>query len=512
MTGGLRFVPGRTRESLIHAFAWVVACAAVLDTCLFVWHAANPVLRSDSWYSLDVFVRKAVEGHLGLADFFTRRYVDDHAQPLLKLIELGEWRWFDLDCSIGSVVGLAAAGTVALVLHRVVMAAHGEHEQNTHRLVAWATLTAVLFSLNASGIWTWPMAALGYVTFVPVLLFFLVVWRVWCRRGLSLLAIATVLLCGLADDVALIAEISALAALAVLAWRAPERPWGHFGKMAVVMAACTVAVRIVYGFAPLLDATPGMSLAARLAALAGDLRRGDAWQWIATPLSRSVAWGIPFEGIPMVAWRIVSTAFVACLLLAHAAFWRRALRGEQNLPIFIAIGLMLFSYGLLAGIILVRVSLLGSGYLGQERYVEFYQINLVALLLMWAGTRMPGPLEPARRQWMARYLPASGCAILLLLQLPLARMAWLQRPYEQAYYARMAVQIHQLAAAPEQTADCLPELVMCHWSRERRQAALQLLSRHRLNVFSPRVQAWHTFLPRLGPGARQSSPAGAGTR
>ncbi|MFK2878779.1 hypothetical protein [Rhodanobacter hydrolyticus] len=512
MTKGMQLPSERAREFLIHVLAWGVACAALLNACLFVWHTANPVLRSDAWYSLDVFVRKAVEGHLGLADFFTRRYVDDHAQPLLKLIELAEWRWFDLDCSVGSMMGLLAACVLVLILHRVTTTTHGDNEQGTHRFVAWATLTAVLLSLNASGIWTWPMAALGYVTFVPVLLFYLVVWRALRRRSLALLTIATFLLCALADDVAMIAEISVVLALALLVWRAPGSSWGHFGKMVVVMAACTGMVRIAYGFAPLLDGTPGMSLAARVMVLVGELRSGEAWQWIAIPFSRSVAWGVPFKGIPMDAWRGISTAFVMWLLLAHVAFWWRASRGEQNLSTFVAMGLMLLSYGLLAGIILVRVSLLGSGYLGQERYVEFYQINLVALLLMWAGTRMPGPLEPMWRRVMLRYVPTLGCAILLLLQLPLARMAWLQRPYEQVYYARMADQINQLAAAPEQTTGCLPELVVCRWPLERRQAVLHLLGLHRLNVFSPRVQAWHVFLPRLESGARQSALATGATR
>lgn len=507
MTRRFRTFPEQTTDLLIHSIAWVVVCAALLNAGLFVWYTANPVLRSDDWYSLDVFLRKAIEGHLGLADFFTRRYVDDHAQPLLKLIELAEWRWFDLDCSVGSVLGLAAAGTVALILHRVVMATRGAPGQNAHRFIAWATLSAVLFSLNASEIWTWPLAALGYVTFVPVLLFFLVVWRAWNRRCLVLLTTATVLLCVLADDVALIAETSALVALTVLAWREPGRPRAHFWKMVVVMAVCTGLVRVMYSFAPLLDATPGMSMTTRLASLTRDLHRGAAWQWISIPLSSSVAWRNPFGSVSTDAWSAVSTAFVLCLLLAHVAFWWRALRGEQTLPTFVAMGLMLLSYGLLAGIILIRVSLLGSGYLGQQRYVEFYQINLIAMLMMWAGTQMPRPLESGLRRWLVQYVPASGCVILLLLQLPLARMAWMQRPYELAYYARMAVQIRQLTVSPEQITDCLPELVVCHWSLERRQAVMQLLSRYRLNVLSRRVQARHIFLPNLDSGAQQSTLA-----
>lgn len=494
-------------EGLARAFAWVIACTVLFNALFFVLRTANPVIRSDAWYSFDVFVRKAMEGHLGFADFFTRRYVDDHAQPLLKLVQLIEWRWFDLDYSIGAIVGVIAAALCALILYRVATKADEENPVAVHRFVAWATLTAVLFSLNSADIWAWPLVALGYVTLVPVLLFMWVVWHAWRSRRYLLLAGGTLVLCMVADDVALITEISAVVSLLFLAWRGPAQSWHSIGKMIAVMALCTALVRVAYAFAPLLDATPAASLGARLTVLYGDLRKGDGWQWVHVPLSFSVASVNPFVHLSTETWGIVQLLLAACLLVAHGAFWWGALRGRHNLPTFMAVCLMLFAYGLLAGIILVRVSLLGSSYLGQDRYVEFYQFNLVALLLMWAGTRMPAPSTPAWRRWVTLRVPMLACTGLLLLQIPLTHAAWQQRRYGLPYYARMATQVAQLADDATQTKDCLPELVVCHWPLARRRAVLLLLSQHRLNVLSPQVQARHAYLPRVGSPLQ--SPASA---
>ncbi|MEW9571383.1 hypothetical protein ABQJ54_06450 [Rhodanobacter sp. Si-c] len=495
------------REWLARAFAWIIACVALFNTLFFVLRTANPVIRSDDWYSLDVFVRKAMEGSLGFADFFTRRYVDDHAQPLLKLVQLIEWRWFDLDYSIGAIVGVIAAAVCALILYRVVTTADEGNPVDAHRFVAWVTLTAVLLSLNSADIWAWPLVALGYVTLVPVLLFMWVVWHAWRSHRYLLLVAGTLVLCVVADDVALITVVSTVVALLFLAWRGPAQPRHSIGKMIAVMVVCTVLVRVAYAFAPLLDGTPAASLATRLAALYGDLRKGDGWQWVSVPFSLSVASTNPFEQLPAQAWDIVQMLLATCLLVAHGAFWWRALHGRHNLPTFMAMCLMLFAYGLLAGIILVRVSLFGSSYLGEDRYVEFYQFNLVALLLMWAGTRMLAPSTPAWRRWVTLRIPMLGCTALLLLQIPLTHAAWQQRRYGLPYYARMATQVAQLAGDATQTKDCLPELVVCHWPLARRRAVLLLLSQHRLNVLSPKVQARHVFLPRVnGP---LESPASA---
>jgi hypothetical protein len=485
-------------------FAWAIAFAALINVLSFVLLTANPVIRSDEWYALDVLVRKAITGNLGVADFFLRRNVTDHAQPLQKLAVLLEWRYFDLDFVVESILGVVAAAACAMILYRIVMVARPSERADANRYLAWATMVALLFSLNACGIWTWPLVAFGYVTVVPILLFMAVAWHAWHSRRYLLLALVTLLLCLLADDSALITVTATIVALLICMLREPATSRAAFWKVVAVILVCTALVRIGYAFAPLSDITPGPGLTTRLVALSGRLREGDGWQWLTVPLSLSVAYDNPFHNISAKAWAVIQTGIAVCLLIAHGVFWWRALSARHNLPTFIAVCLMLLSYGLLAGIILVRVSLFGSGYLGQDRYVEFYQFNLIALLLMWSGNPNPES-SPASWRWLTVQVPMVACVALLVLQIPLSHAAWQQRRYLLPYYGRMAVQVGQLAEDPAQTKDCLPELVVCQWPLDRRRGALRLLSTFHLNVLSPRVQAWHPFLPQFATSLEGTS-------
>ncbi|OOG48151.1 hypothetical protein B0E52_03100 [Rhodanobacter sp. C06] len=468
--------------------------------------SANPVIRSDDWYYLDVFVRKAVAGQLGLVDFFARRYDADHAQPLNKLVMLLEWRWFDLDFAVGAVIGVMAAAVCAMILHRVLLPSQRDPRGDARRYLAWSVICALLFSLNASGIWTWPLVALGYLAVVPILLFLLATWQAWQHQRYLLLTLATLLLGVVADDSAMITVVATLAALLLLAFRDPSPsravPW----KTVLVILACTVLVRIGYTLVPVLDSTPSPSLSTHLAVLHGQLQAGGAWQWLSIPLASSVAHDNPFHGLSATTWNTLQMIVVAGLLAAHAMFWWRALRGGYNKPVFVAVCLMLLSYGWLAGIIVMRVSYFGSGYLAQDRYVEFYQFNLMALLLMWASASPPACPSTPWRHWLTGHVPAAACVLLLLLQIPLAQAAWQQRRYSLPYYGQMATQIEQMSADPTRTQGCLPLLVVCQWPLERRRAALDLLRDQRLNVFSSRVQARHRFLPRWPADAEGHAP------
>jgi hypothetical protein len=282
----------------VRAPAWAVTVITFANAFCFVLRSANPVIRSDGWYSLDVFVRKAVEGRLGIIDFFARRYDADHAQPLNKLVMLLEWRWFDLDFAVGSVIGVIAAAVCAAILHRVLLSPGRDPRGDGRRYLAWAVMCAVLFSLNSSGIWAWPLVALGYLAIVPVLLFLSLVWRARQGQRHGALALATVLLGAVADDSAVIVVISVTMALLLLVRREPSSTRAAIWKMVAVIFACMVLVRLGYTLVPVRDiTTTSPSLATSLVALSGRLGEGAAWKWVMLPLALSVAWENPFHGL-----------------------------------------------------------------------------------------------------------------------------------------------------------------------------------------------------------------------
>lgn len=480
----------------VRVASWLFVLLALLNVLYFVLRASSPVIQADAWWFLDVFVRKAMDGNLGFADFFIKRGGGDHAQPLFKLVLLLEWRYFDLDFVVGAVFGVIAVAACAVVLHRVVLAPRPRDGSDSVRYLAWAAMCALLFSLNGLGTWTWPLVALENITTLVILLFMLAVWHAHRRQRYVLLTMATLVLGISSDDSAVIAELAAVLALLLAAFADPTQRGRSLWKTLVVIGACMLLVRIGYAHAPGAGGTS--LLVAHLKLLPGRFLEGGWWQWVLWPLVLPVYYQSPFASSHAHIWMGTQLVLGGLLLIAHVLFWRRAFRGPYDRPVFVAVTLMLLSYGWVAGILLARVAVFGNTYLEQPRYVLLYGGHLIALLLMWAGSGEESSRLVRWRPAIGTGMPVAGCLLLLVVQIPLSIDAWHMRPYVWAYYAKMAEQIDALARDPVHDKHC--EMVpICGGPPEQRRDLTQLLSEHRLNIYSPRLQRWHHHLPRLSP-------------
>lgn len=483
------------------ALAWLLAALFLLNALYFVLRAASPVIQQDAWYFLDVFLRKAIDGTLGLADFFVKRKGIDHAQPLFKLVMLFEWRYFDLDFVVEALVGLLAAAASALVLRWIVMTGQRSDRADVIRYLAWTGVCALLFSLNAGAqAWTWPLVALENLGTLIALLFFVAVWHGHQHRRYLLLAVATLLLCICNDDSGLIAVIAVVLMLSLVWFRDPEQRQLPLGKTLGVIVACTVIVRIGYAFAPVVGGSSTTSLVTNVWFLFARLRDVGWWHWLLTPLVMPIFDEGTFVSKHADVWIVVQWALAILLLVAHGWFWRRVFRGHSNGQVFVAGCLMLLTYGWIAGIILGRVATLGNGYLDSPRYVLRYAVQLIALLLMWAEST--GHVAPGPRRWrvVSRGLPVAGCLVLLALQVPLSVRAWRLREAYDVHYAEVAHQVDAYTKDPLRYTNCTVEIPVCGWPPAVRRKLAQLLTENRLNVFSTRVQRWHGYLPKLAPG------------
>jgi len=497
-------------QNVARALAWLVAVLILLNALYFVLRASSPVIRDDAWYFLDVFLRKAINGSLSLGDFFVKRAGDDHAQPLLKLLMLFEWRYFDLDFAVGAVVGVFAAAACALVFYRVIVAERSNDRGDVYRYLAWIAICAVLLSLNAdAAVWTWPLVALGNVTNLIILLFFLGVWYAHQKQRYVVLTLATLLLGISSDDSALIAIIAAVVALLLAQLCDPAQRRRSTWRLLAVVGVCTMLVRIGYTHAPVVGGIVSTPLTSHLGLLFEHFRDKGWWMWAVLPLTLPVFYQNPFQFLHAETWLVVQMAMGAALFLAHLWFWWVAFRGKYSRAVFVAVCLMLLSYGWLAGIILARVPVYGNDYLNQPRYVLLYAGHLIALLLMWAGSSGALPRPSLRRRAIGTWVPAVGCLALLAAQIPLSIQAWRMPPYLWAYYVQMAHQTDDLARDPGHSHTCVPELPVCSWSPETRRELTQLLSQNQLNVFSPQMQRRHAYLPRLAPGPAMPLPLSA---
>jgi hypothetical protein len=479
----------------VHALAWSIAFAALCNALFFVLRVTSPVMQSDAWYFLDVFLRKAIDGHLSIADFFVKRPQADHAQPLFKLVLLLEWRYFNLDFMVEAVVGAIAAAGCALIFYRMVFAGSQSHRREIVPSLAWATICALLFSMNAEAmVWTWSLITLEYLNLLYVLLFMMAAWHAIQKRNYLLLALTSVLVGIGCDDLGLLALLAVSLALLLGRFRDPALRQLPVSKILVMVGVCTIAVRIGYAYAPIVGPGRPESALAHVDMLPIRLLDGGWWKWIVWPLVFPVFNEGTMSAGQAELWAMAWPVIAVLLMSAHLWFWHRAVRSKFNLPVFVAVCLMIFGYAQIAGIVLGRVAVDGNDYLQQPRYMVRYAQLLIALLLMWACSSESSSPRSGRRR-CATAVAAAGCLALLAMQIPLSVHAWWMAPYNRAYQVHMANQIDELARHPSSNIACLPELPVCTWPTERRQELTHLLSDNRLNVFSPQVQKRHDYLP-----------------
>lgn len=484
-----------SRRTAAPLWLWLALAAVSLLALGNSWRygmqLANPLVHADSWYFVEAFVQPWAEGELGWQDFFKKRGGDDHAQPLHRLSLWVNLHWAHLDFRLEAAFGLLGLAACLGLLYLLVARHLRALDAPASPLAIAAPLLllpAMALSLNAHELYYWSLVAFFHVSLLPALLLFAqVIWRLRPQAatpGLpALLGTAMLsLLTQVALDGAGLLAIGAL--LPMLAWAG----WRlGLARRALQFAAAALIGLLLYralyaGLMPPVAPSRSGGLDVALGYLAA--HAGEAWQWLLLPASASLVHPahLPFWIDP--AWtRSAQFTLGGLMLGAHGLFWWSLLRERRPAPLSLfAACLLLLSYALLAGILLSRVPVFGTGYLLQGRYVVFYQLANLALLLQLLVVLARRP----RLGWRG----TAGLLVLLLagvgLQVLLSERAWDQERYVRPYKRHMASSLVCLGEHPQLAAPvCQQGNVVCDLPPARRDALLQLLREHQLNLYAP---------------------------
>jgi len=400
-----------------------------------------------------------------------------------------------MDISFEAFLGVFIAAGCALLFRGLVLSGVKEKNAWAHQL-AWVAIATLIFSLNGAEIWGWALNSLQYSSFFLLPVFMWVVWLA-CQQGkYGLLVVVTFVMAVVSDDNAIIGIAATLAALLLQALLGKGAEKHVLFRVFGSVLATLLVVRIGYLYAPIVGGSKPMPVVAALHILLGDL---ESWQWpkwIEAPMT----WAITsrpllpprLDGIS----KLLDYGLLGVMLILQCWFWMRAIRCEWNLQIFVAICLMLVTYGWIAGILLYRVPVFGADYFRQDRYVRLFEFDPVALIMMWSGSVRKEATEAGGRRGL-RVAGSAACLALLAVQIPLSSTAWASAPNRQHYYQDLARQIYALAANPVDPAvlgNCNPQLPICGWPLKKRVDLLQLLRDGHLNIFSPAVLLDHPYL------------------
>lgn len=465
-----------------------LATVAFVNAAMYISYASIPFITSDGWYFVDAFLHKYYNGGVTLQDLYMKRSADDHAQPIQKLLLLWNADHFDLDFVVESYIGLGIAVLAWLLMF---MGVHRDNRTigSEHWWVLPMVASAASFvSLNGGMVFNWSLVTLGYLAPLAVTLLALATWHAVERvQWWPFLLIAPLVVFSL-DTTAVICAISATCALLMREIKLRGGSWRHTLTAIAVLVIALAAYHYVShtylypnvtaapdtaGLSALLDIgwAKLMNMVLAIAALSVADRQGALTMLFTDP-------DMPH--------RILG----ALVLAAHAWFWWRALRDHWNQTRFLAVCIMLFCYGAAAGIILGRVPIFGPDYVFQQRYLMLYQLGTVAITLMAAGSNW--------RDWGAfqRTLVSVALLCLIALQYPLSKATWNEAPYVQAYGNNLGRQMMLLGIDPTvRLASCAPTLVVCNASRDERIRSIELLQKHRLNVFSEEMLQRYSLQP-----------------
>lgn len=477
-----------------------------------IW-VANPLVLADSWYFLDVFVEPWAEGSLGWQEFFLKRDSSDHAQPLHRASLWLNLELANLDFRFEAVFGLIGQ-TLCLLLMLLLAGLHlRRHAQAGASVFAVSVplllLPVMALSLNSHEIYYWSLVNFFHVSLFPALLLMgFVCWQFGDSAPSALgwrlpLAALLSLLVQVALDGAGILAVAAL--LPVLIWAG----WRHLQwRRAVALALATLVGLAIYRLAyaylmPPVAASQAGGLIPAVAWLAA--HASEAWQWLLLPATASIVQPLhlPFW-LPQALIAPVQHGLGVLMLSVHAVFWWSQLRQRRPAPLsMFAAALLLLSYGMLAGILLSRVPVHGTGYLLQSRYVAFYQLANLALLLqlLVVLARWPQP---------RRAVVSASAALLVLglgLQVLLADRAWEHGGHIRQYSRNMASNLVCLGNHPGQAAPvCQPGNVICQAPSEHRDRLFALLRTRQLNLYAPGFLERHGLAEGLEPSSCLVTP------
>ncbi|MBJ7575045.1 hypothetical protein [Luteimonas sp. MC1828] len=485
-----------------HHLAWLLALPALLAAVHAVALAgsiANPLVYSDNWTFIETFLKVALEDGAGFGDFLVRRAGVDHAQPLGKLLMLANARWAGLDFMFEARVALGCVVAGWALLCVVVLRERGEVPVTPLVVFLMAAVLVVQLAPASVDVYAYPMVLMAHAFYLLAFVVLAAVWHAY-RGGRAWPLVLAMAACGIVGDDSAILLVAAAAPALLLAGAREQRlrsAWRVVALLVLVLLACRGAYALFGEIRGSTSPDFNVGMAARVAGLAAQWR--DAWAWLATPLSAGLASGAALRATFGDGWLAARIALALLVGGLHAWFWWRAWRLRPGATWFLAVALMLLFYAMVAGVLYGRVFVRGTAFLDQGRYSVFYQVGIVALLLMALA-------EGALASGRARALAWGAGAALLLLQLPLALHAWQQVPGHRDAYAHMARDMAAMARDPlHPPAGCAVGIDVCVRPEATRVALMAMLVEHRLNLFSPRFQARHPELARAAGLLPQSA-------
>lgn len=470
----------------------LLGLAASINALLFSSRAATPLVESDAWYFVEWFIAKYLDGSLGLLDLFMQRGGGDHAQPLQKLILLWHTAFFDMDFRFEGLAGTVAGILFCLLLSWPLRRLAADHSSAALQAALIGLIFLIGLSLNATNIYAWPLVTLGFVLLALATGIALLILGTRLGESHTATLLLAFLLGLLADEQGVIFTVALVIGLLLF----HDRPWRRLLGSSAAMLAGLLLSRLLLAWIARRNGVSADAFESH-PSLLPLLGSSEAFQALLIPLGDSLLhrehWLRPDSITSNLRWP--SIALAAAL---HGWSWisllRLRLAGHKAPQLALAVFLLLTSYAVLLGIVVNRVSVFGWDYLHQPRYVFFYQLPLLAALLL-LHYRLG--LPRSGRSGVLRGATLVLIVLLTGLQYQLSLHAWELPSHLVHYWRGAAAAMEKMRLDPQTRPEpCHSILAPCDYDPQHRAKVIGLLFEARLNLYSPAFQRRHDLILR----------------
>lgn len=480
--------------SVARSLAVLIATVAIVNTWLFASYAATPIVQADAWYFIESFLSHYYDHTLKFSELFVQRGAGDHAQPIQKLVLLFHTRYFDMDFRIEGLIGVGFATIVCFFVMAQMQGSIVRSPRNIVAAVLIGCIPVFWLSLNASNIYTWSLVTIGFSAQVFACSFLWLYFKLAEAGNRIWLLPASVALGLVIDELAIVTIAVAMLATFI----SGIASWRRIAGAAAVSFGGLLLARISLSLVS--DALGTSSTAMQVDHVNwGMLFSAEAWSGIMAPLSTSFIYTEHLQKWFPNHLKGATALVTLFVVVLHVYFWASVYRmrkaRDHSRQFALAIGLMLLAYMLTLGIIVSRVPEFGWAYLYQPRYVVFYQIAMVAIIVL-LHRRVVNPASA----WISgrfELVCITGLAVILLCsQFVIARSSWQLVPYLTPYWQNASFALGASVDHPEiRPEQCPGSYDFCNYDPAKRQRLVKMLKDQNLNVFSPRFQARNRLYP-----------------
>ena len=457
-----------------------------INLIAYTFNTANPYLKSDGWYFLSQFLIPWYENGFNLTDIFVLRGHGDHGHPLHRILLYLNAQIFDLDFRLEAIFGI-----LFLILICWMLIEH--FRRNVYNFTEDFTTTFFLIclilivtSFNSTTVYTWSLVTLGYmIVFLNVVFFILLSKYLNSKKykkldiKLLLMGIATLLIGD--DSGSLVVGIAATSLLVVALLKCSRNIATMSGLLVVIIILYQCFKLVAYHY--LNDTGATDSFSNFFIFMLQNIK--DLPNIFLVPFANGLMNETHLKEI-FVAPEIASGILGYVVILMHIFCWiyfiKNRLYNKSYLPLF----LMLYSYALIAGIIVYRVPDFGINYLHSPRYFSSYQIGFWGMIL---GMIMIYIHKMETTNIKQKSIFVGVFTILLLMHIWYIDKAWNHQVYIKKYNENEANRMLYLAGEQALDMPCKKDsrVRICTMNPQERDRVLNFLKENKLNVFSERI-------------------------